>query len=311
PAIMYIDEVDVQCIPGSNIVPNHDFEDNSGTDFGSGDIADWTSSHYTPTLFGPQPTTSGNNWAWMWSYSGDGEGILANVNFQAGVTYDVSYRVRTNIPPNPANFFLVATNGIAPNTGWGPAPTGSPQQTIDTDAMGAAYSTWQTVTTTFTATSNYSQLMIYPEMIGGPTGGIQAELSIDDIVIRRACLEPCRVKNTIDPIKDEIGLFGRGTPTRTLEPADVNALGLSNEDVMPVQVYPNPVQDVVTMEILRPALHTRTVRILSLQGEEIAQVKVAKGQSKVEWQVPASVKNGMYFMVIDGQSAASPIMIQK
>ncbi|HAA20104.1 MAG TPA: hypothetical protein DCR93_11030 [Cytophagales bacterium] len=307
PAIMYIDEVDVECIPGDNIVPNHDFEDNTGSDFGSGDVTDWQTSHYTPTLFGG----GGNNWAWMWSYSGDGEGILANATFNAGVTYEVSYRVRTNTPPNAANFFLVATNGITPSTAWGAPPAGVPQQTIDSDAMGGVYTTWQTVTTTFTATNNYSQLMIYPLMAGGPTGGVQAELEIDDIVIRRACRRPCFVEVTIDPIELPGKLQGRGEPTRTVEPADVQALGLSNERMVPVQVYPNPVRDAVTMEILRPAAQQRIVRILSLQGEEVAQLKVAQGQTKVEWKVPAGLQNGMYFMAIDGQNAAAPILIQK
>ena len=302
PAIMYIDEVDVECLPGTNIVPNHDFENNTGGSFGNGDVANWDASHYTPSLFGG----TGNNWAWMWSYSGDGEGIFASAAIQAGITYEVSYRVRTNTPPNPANFFIIAASGLTPNTAWGPPPSPSPSQVIDTDAMGATYNSWTTVTTTFTATNNFTQILIYPLMNGAATGGVQAELEIDDIVIRRACQRPCLLEETIDPVEVKFR-----DATRSLEPANVDALGLSDERVAPIQAYPNPASDVVKMEILRPTMEGGVVRILTLQGKEVDQIRLEKGQTNVEWQVPAGLQGGMYIMRMDGDNASTPLMIQK
>jgi hypothetical protein len=88
------------CTPMSVAVPNYSFERMSGTNrvrpFSNGQVSGWAQSHGTPSMFGGAPG-QGNNSAWMWSYYGRGEGIVTNVNFQAGTTYKVKFWDETKI----------------------------------------------------------------------------------------------------------------------------------------------------------------------------------------------------------------------
>jgi hypothetical protein len=115
----------------------------------------------------------------MWSYSGRGEGIVQPYSFLAGRTYTIKFWVRTNNPDG--QFYVKAANGV-PNgtTTSSTVPTVSSQKTIY--SAGLVFPSWTQRTVTFTPTTNYSQLWIYPYLGSYPSNG-QAELMIDGISI--------------------------------------------------------------------------------------------------------------------------------
>ncbi len=159
---------------------NGSFENLTGTNhgfaFSAGQVVGWKQSHGTPSITGGAPG-QGNRSAWMWSYSGKGEGIVQAYSFAAGRTYTVSFWVRTNNPDG--QFYVKAANGV-PNGTSSSIPSVSSQKTIY--SAGLVFPNWTKRTITFTATSNYSQLWIYPQLNSYPNNG-QAELMIDGISI--------------------------------------------------------------------------------------------------------------------------------
>ncbi|OJJ23682.1 hypothetical protein BKI52_04835 [marine bacterium AO1-C] len=166
---------------------NGSFEAYNGTDpekaFSDGTVPDWKQSHGTPTITGGAPGQGAFS-ALMWSHSGRGEGIVQNFLFEAGETYQLTFWVRTKNPNG--NFFVKAANNVPAGTTTGESlPNVSSQQSIFTGGMN--YSTWQQVTTTFVAHTNYSQLWIYAYLNSPPRNG-QAEVSIDGIqVLKKTC----------------------------------------------------------------------------------------------------------------------------
>ncbi len=172
-------------------LPNGNF--NAATCTGNGAFAtcvpNWIQSHGSPSI-----NSSTNPYAWMWSYSARGEGILANFNFQQGVTYSITCRIRTrdyNIQTIRDNALLniMAANGIVSQTSSSPIPTPTSSQNIISNLFNNYTNlVWTNITTTFTADANYSQFWVHPRMNlpAQPDGNgntRQSELSIDDITI--------------------------------------------------------------------------------------------------------------------------------
>lgn len=154
-------------------------------------VMGWTASHGTPTVMG---TIGGNTWAWMWSYGNTGEGIMTNYSFQAGQTYQISFRVRatTNIA-NPNSTVLSsslnarAASGLIPSSST-TMPSTANSQSIWTNTVAAVGNNWQNVTVYYSPTSNYAQLWFYPLMTASSSanGSAQIQMEVDDVYISPA-----------------------------------------------------------------------------------------------------------------------------
>ncbi|EAY24558.1 T9SS type A sorting domain-containing protein [Microscilla marina] len=161
---------------------NGSFESLTGTNYGSafasGQVTDWKQSHGTPSIFGGAPG-EGLRSAWMWSYHGRGEGIVQNYTFTPGTVYTVNFWVKTNNPDG--KFYVQAANGVPNGTSSASTfPSVSSKQTIFSN--GLVYNNWKYISVTFTPSTSYAQLWIYPYLAGAPTNG-QAEVQVDGIKI--------------------------------------------------------------------------------------------------------------------------------
>jgi len=277
-AEVQIDGINIEvCTPVSVLVPNYSFEKMSGTDrvrpFSNGQVPGWTQSHGTPSMFGGAPG-QGNNSAWMWSYSGRGEGIVTNVNFQAGTTYQIKYWVRT--AETDGAFYFKAANGVPAGASTSiVVPSVSSQQTIVNSAL--IFPKWVERTVIFTANANYSQLWIYPLLQGLPTNG-QAELQVDAIRIETVCKGRRTTEETIDlPIEKE-----------KIEQKVQEGLG--------VKVYPNPITTQVTVALPKAVTKAEVVIYDLNNGKKVSSFVVTPASN--QWQVPATVKAGTYQMVV-------------
>lgn len=156
---------------------------------------DWSYSHGSPNI---SPTEF-----WAWSANSIGEGMnYSGYNFIAGRQYCVSYLVTTNThtgtPSDPsAAFNIIATNG--PVVGWVTTSGGAPipatppgSQTVDSKPwgtfMGGGFSgITEWVTVTFTATSNFNNLWIFPSAMAEPPVNVTVH------GIRICEITPCEV----------------------------------------------------------------------------------------------------------------------
>lgn len=155
-------------------------------------VSGWTASHGTPTTAG---TVGGNTWAWMWSYSKNniplGEGIVTNYNFQTGLTYQITFRVKatTNITnPNStvlnSRLYARAVSGVSYN-GSDNFPSNISSENIWNETVLNVGSNWRTITVNYTPTTNNSQLWFYPLMTANSAtnGGAQIQMEVDDVVV--------------------------------------------------------------------------------------------------------------------------------
>ena len=152
----------------------------------------WKSSHGSPS-YSPGSL-------WMWSYNNNGEGVFYDgVTFQAGNTYticlDIETRTHNGAAPNPAAAFnMYITNGLTPSetgSGGAPIPPVPPGEVIANTPFSSFPNTFPTpaattVTYTFTPSSTYSQLWIYPSSPTLP----QVELRISNLRICET-INPC------------------------------------------------------------------------------------------------------------------------
>lgn len=152
----------------------------------------WKSSHGSPS-YSPGSL-------WMWSYNNNGEGVYYDgVTFQAGQTYticlDIATRTHDGSAPNPtAAFNMYLTNGLVPSEtagGGAPIPPTPPGQTVANIPFSSfpssfPASTPTTLSFTFTATSTFSQLWIYPSSPTLP----QVEVAISNLRICEKA-KPC------------------------------------------------------------------------------------------------------------------------
>ena len=152
-------------------------------------VQGWQASHGTPSVVG---TVGSDTSAWMWSYSNKGEGIFTNYNFQAGKTYEVSFKIKTSTKnSNPTSAVL---NSLAIVKAVSGLTTSS--STVIPTALNGGELIWQrtigtninnedTITVCYTPTKNNSQLCFYPLMTASSTtnGGNQVQMEVDDIFV--------------------------------------------------------------------------------------------------------------------------------
>ncbi|NOQ72583.1 MAG: T9SS type A sorting domain-containing protein [Crocinitomix sp.] len=152
-------------------------------------LTNWNVSHGTPTPFS-SPTTN----MWMWSYAGAdsirGEGLYTDFNFVSGNTYEVCYDLwRDGTSNDTSEFHVEIVNGLVPSPGtWASIPTPPSSQALTTQPW-VNTGVWVTITETFTAGANYSQLWLYPRLDGLPNW--QAACRIDNVCIKDVVTDPC------------------------------------------------------------------------------------------------------------------------
>ena len=149
-------------------------------------LVNWSVSHGTPT----QTLGYGNNsiiGMWMWSHSGKGEGLYTKHRFTEGNTYKVSFDILMDKEAKPSSKFNVQlANGLTArfedDTSIPQPASTQPVVKLIWDDSGS----WQTVTVTFTANDNYTQLWLYPfleELLDN--NDEQAGAEIDNICIEQ------------------------------------------------------------------------------------------------------------------------------
>ncbi|HAS41118.1 MAG TPA: hypothetical protein DCS93_11600 [Microscillaceae bacterium] len=263
-------EEQVCCQPTALDIENPSFEtmtntSNNGFAFSQGYVAGWKQSHGTPSITGGAPD-QGSRAAWMWSYSGGGEGVVSNISFKKGETYEVKFWVRTNNPDG--NFYVKAVNGLTSTTSTS-VPSVSSQQTIFSDGLN--YSSWAEKTITFTADADYAQLWIYPYLASYPTNG-QAELMIDHIQVAVTCGEASNGGGVEGPTSIEI------------------------QKALDVKIFPNPSVEVMKVQ-LPDNVREVDVKVYNLAtGQQVAGFMADRQHN--EWKIPGRLAKGFYQVVI-------------
>ncbi|VXB04895.1 conserved exported hypothetical protein [Flavobacterium sp. 9AF] len=152
-------------------------------------VQGWQASHGTPSVTG---TVGNDTAAWMWSYSNTGEGIFTNYNFQAGKTYEVTFKIKTSTKNSNATSAVLnslaivkAVSGLTTSSSTtipSPLATG---ELIWQRTIGTNINNEETITVCFTPTKNNSQLCFYPLMTASSSsnGYNQVQMEVDDIYI--------------------------------------------------------------------------------------------------------------------------------
>jgi hypothetical protein len=153
-------------------------------------VAGWTASHGNPSVYG---TIEENTWAWMWSHSKKGEGIITNYTFEAGKTYQISFRIKTSTNVSNPNLIVLnstanirAVSTLTAKTGSYDLPTiPKSSELIWSKPIGKNINNWHTINLSFTPIINNSQLWFYPLMTApaNSNGGALIQMEIDDVVI--------------------------------------------------------------------------------------------------------------------------------
>jgi hypothetical protein len=152
-------------------------------------VGGWYASHGNPTIAG---TAGENTWAWMWSHSNLGDGMVTDYNFQAGKTYQISFRIKTssNIS-NPNKIVLNAMANVKAVSGMTATATNTIPKTAASGEMiwskpvKSTFNNWTTISITFMPGNNNSQLWFYPLMTANANsnGGARIQMEIDDVVV--------------------------------------------------------------------------------------------------------------------------------
>lgn len=194
---------------------------NSSNAFYTNCVSGWTSASGTPdnsSLLGS--AYAGNKYAHLYAKFDGGcannegsEGILLNYNFQAGVTYKISYAIKGSKGINTASqtYFShwLLTNGMPNQTGGNctagdltpMVPSGS--QTIHTPSFNAA--SWTVNQQTFVPNANFSQLWFRHFITSSVlNSSASATILIDKVVIEKIC--------TVTPTISAGSSFCEGSP---------------------------------------------------------------------------------------------------
>src|SRR5688572_14587502 len=159
--------------------------------------AGWTRSHgspqmvpYTVIVHGV-PVTYFYAYMWSWNstqYGNRGEGMFTPYNFQANRSYDLKIRFSTAVAQNiSGSVFVYAASGINQSSfqNCGDAIPNIPQKQLIAQYNGVTNATID-VTATFTPTTNYSQLWIYPLASANTVGG-QYDLAVMSVQVCPSC----------------------------------------------------------------------------------------------------------------------------
>lgn len=204
-----------------NLIPNGSFEANCGTNNSCSTIApncvtDWFVSHGSPQLISGVPSFDGTASMRMWAKKisiEEGEGIGVNLNSKLvkdkRYILCFAYRTHTDVPMSPVNIRVRLVNSLTDNPacpggmgGGGVVPSVSPMQEIYTTtfSVGTGWTVWTTVSTYFTANSNYSQMIVFPQT--NQSNGI-ATLNVDYFSLSEniaPCQTPMDYDNTSIPV---------------------------------------------------------------------------------------------------------------
>jgi hypothetical protein len=153
------------------------------------DMVNWTVSHGDPTVL-TSPTTNMQ----LTSVTNTGDGVYTDYNFVLGQSYTLCYSLWRDAGSDPASEFKAElSHSLAP--GGGPTipivPSNQPLNTQPWTGTGS----WVTITETFTATDNFTQIWFYPYLAGG-IDETQAICQIDSVCIKteREPVDPCSFK---------------------------------------------------------------------------------------------------------------------
>mgnify|MGYP000076587784 CR=1 FL=1 len=185
------------CPSPPSVLVNGDFEQ-PATSIGTSEpgninnnLTAWRTSHGHPSIAALPPRS-----VWMWSYKSTGgsqlgEGVYNCFDFQAGQTYVICFDLQTNGKADGATVEVHASNSVTTGNGSTAFPSFTSDQMWSDLTANYSYNNWTEVSFTYTPTSNYSQLWIYPFWSGitrsgtpAPQGNpYQAEMRIDNISI--------------------------------------------------------------------------------------------------------------------------------
>lgn len=159
-------------------------------------VGGWNASHGNPSV---QGTTDENTWLWMWSHSNLGEGVTTDYDFQAGKTYQVTFKIKTSSNvSNPNDVVLNSTANVRAVSGMTAAVSNEmpkvpyASEVIWSKPIGISMNGWKTVKVNFTPENDNSQLWFYPSMTANANenGGARVQMEIDDVVVTPIAKNP-------------------------------------------------------------------------------------------------------------------------
>ncbi|TGD56917.1 T9SS type A sorting domain-containing protein [Flavobacterium humi] len=152
-------------------------------------VGGWNASHGNPSV---QATTDENSWLWMWSHSNLGEGVTTDYDFQAGKSYQVTFKIKTSSNvSHPNDVVLNSTANVRAVSGMTASASNEipnipyASEVIWSKPVGIAMNGWKTVKVVFTPENDNSQLWFYPSMTANANenGGARVQMEIDDVVV--------------------------------------------------------------------------------------------------------------------------------
>jgi hypothetical protein len=210
----------------------------------------------------------GSNGIWMWSYASRsdirGEGAFTDFNFVSGKKYCIEAdvvltRTGTTEPIDPlATFNFDATNGL-PHSPVGSGGETLPNHSPKLNIFSGGYTTTYPLNAAFTikkefiATSNFSQLWIYPKNPSKPHP--QLNMRITRLVIKEVIPCPCKIEAAIDFKSDQkctrqfFGNITAGSGTRVTGYLWDFGDGVTSTKENPEHVFLNPGTYNVTLTV--------------------------------------------------------------
>ncbi|HVT84720.1 MAG TPA: T9SS type A sorting domain-containing protein [Chitinophagaceae bacterium] len=150
-------------------------------------VPNWKRSHGTPQIMVPDANPI-DNLAYMWFANSNGlrgEGIFASFTFRKNTSYIITIRLNATTAASGQTFLYAANNmteGAITSTCGDPLPTVSSKELIG--QINEYNLGWKIYTISFTPTSDYSQLWLYPYT----TSASQFNLYVDYVF---ACPDTC------------------------------------------------------------------------------------------------------------------------
>ncbi len=201
-------------------------------------VQGWQASHGTPSVVG---TVGNNTSAWMWSYSNTGEGIYTNYNFQAGKTYQVSFKIRTSTKNGSATSAVLnslaivkAVSGLTTSSSTQMPVALNGGEVIWQRTIGTNINTPDIITVCYTPTRNNSQLCFYPLMtaLSSANGNNQVQMEIDDVFVTPPVTSIFHFQDSNNIIKTEFC---------SNETIYLNGIASSNESQYYLDVWRRPI----------------------------------------------------------------------
>jgi PKD repeat protein len=171
------------CNTPPNCLLNPALTANAGGNISTATINGWFISHGTPNL-SLGAGHNGANQIGMWSSSGNGEGMYACYNFQQNRTYTICLWVRNTTAVNLGRLRIVAATGLVHdnNNGTGNVvPNPATSELIDNSHQFSQ--NWTLIQVSYTPSSNFNQLWIFPRYNGAQVNGEHYRVVVSKISI--------------------------------------------------------------------------------------------------------------------------------